>query len=273
MALGDLGYEGLGRSRATRTALVVVAAALAACGDTTGPEGQPPQLPDVESLTMDIDHFTQGGTPAQLAPQAVAGLNWAAAALSVGVANLAVVVHLAVPVATWKAATAQAPVLEDGVWHWRFSATEGGHTYAGDLAGYRDGDDRVFEMTIGSSALGLEEFLWYRGRAPIGGTTGRWEFYDPSAPSTVSGSIEWSHPENDVWILTFAAESGVDAGDELTYRTDAAERTVTFHDASADETVEVHWSGLTYEGWIVAPGYNGGVKACWDGTLANTPCG
>jgi hypothetical protein len=258
-----------------RGALVALVGLVAACDNPTTPTENAPELPPVETMTFDLDFFTQGAaasTPAGPAKQAGAGLNWGAGALTVGVANLSVVVHLAVPVATWRAAASHAPVFEGGAWHWTYSVSQGGQTVSSDLAGYRDGGDRVFEMEISSSALQLNDFLWYRGRAPIGGTNGTWEFFDPQAPSTVAGRIDWTHPAPDRWILTFRAVSGATAGDELEYETDGADRFVTFYDESEDRSYQVHWNALTNEGYILSPGYNGGAMACWDGTLQNTPC-
>ena len=259
-----------------RGAAFALLGALAACeSDPTAPAGTAPELPAVETMTFDFDFFDQGAavsTPAGMARQQGAGLNWGAGALTVGVANLSVVVHLFVPVATWRAAALHTPAFEDGAWHWRYSVTQGGQTFSSDLAGYQEGNDRVFEMEISSTALQLNDFLWYRGRAPIGGTSGRWEFFDPESPSTVTGRIDWTHPEADHRTLTFTAVAGPNVGDELAYDSDGADRFVTFFDQSENQTYEVHWNALTNEGYIVSPGYNGGAMACWDGALMDTPC-
>lgn len=252
---------------------VIAIGALSACADATGIEqGEPPELPPVESLTFDMAFFDGGGAPQAMARQAQPGLNWAAAALGVAAANLSVVVHLAVPVATWHAARLETPVLEDGRWHWRFDVAQGGQTYGGDLAGYGDGSDVVFEMRVSSSVLQLDDFLWYTGRAAIGGTGGEWVFHDPDDGGAVAGRIDWTHPDDDVWTLAFTAVTGDHAGDALVYAVDGSSRTVTFTDASEAETAEVGWDEETREGYVIAPGYNGGVKSCWDGTLANAPC-
>jgi hypothetical protein len=224
-------------------------------------------------MEMDLSFFAGGANPtAPRAPSAVAGVNWFAAAASVAVANLAVVIHTAIPLATWRAAVAQQPVLEDGRWHWRFTTQEGGETYAGDLTGYIEDGDLTAEMRISASALGLTDFLWYVGTAPVGGTTGTWEFYDPQSPSTVVGAIDWSHPGTLVWTVSFHAMAGPDAGDQLTYEVNGAARSVTFYDASAGTTVDIDWNAITHVGSIVAPNFNGGLKACWDAALANATC-
>lgn len=260
-------------------ALLALLGAVAACSDSTAPTDSPPELPPIETMSFDFDFFSQGAgiapatTPEAIASQSGAGQNWGAGALSVGLANLSVAVHLFVPVATWRAAASHPPVFEGGAWHWRYAVTQAQHSYSADLTGYRDGDDRVFEMEISSSALQLSDFLWYRGRAPIGGTRGTWEFFDPQAQSTVAGRIDWTHPEADRWVVTFRAESGETVGDELAYETDGTDRFVTFHDDSEDLTYQVYWNALSHEGYLISPAYNGGAKACWDGNLQNTPCG
>ena len=263
-------------SQYLRAGALVAIVGLAACSDPTAPEGSAPDLPPAETLTFDFDFFDRGATaapiPEGVARQSGAGLNWGAGALTVGLANLSVVVHLAVPVATWRAAASHAPVFNEGAWHWTYSVTEGQHSFSSDLTGYRDGNDRVFEMAISSSALQLDDFLWYRGRAPIGGTRGSWDFFDPQAPSTVSGRIDWTHPANDEWRLTFSARSGANVGDELEYETDGTDRLVAFFDESENREYEVYWNASTTEGYNVSPGFRGGAKACWDSALQDTPC-
>jgi hypothetical protein len=243
------------------------------CSDATTSGDTPPTLPPSESMEFDFSFFDDGASPAPArAPSAAAGVNWFAAAASVAAANLAVVIHTAIPLATWRAAAAQQPVFEDGQWHWRFTTQQGSDTYSGDLTGSIEDGDLIVEMRVSASALGLEDFLWYVGTAPVGGTTGTWEFYDPQSPSTVVGAIEWSHPGTLVWTVSFLALSGAGDGDELTYDVNGTSRAVSFSDASAGTTVDIEWDASTHAGSITAPNFNGGVKACWDTTLANTTC-
>lgn len=244
----------------------------AACSDATD-VGTPPVLPEAESMEFDLDFFASGpSSAAAAAPSRVAEANWFAAATSVAAANLAVVIHTAVPLITWRAARAQQPVFEDGQWHWRFTTQANAQTFSGDLTGYVEGGDLIAEMRISSTALGLTNFLWYVGTAPVGGTSGEWVFYDPQSPSTVVGMIEWSHPGTLVWTVSFIAMSGANVGDELTYTVNGAARSVSFTDASAATTALIEWNATTNTGSITAPNFNGGVKACWNATLANVTC-
>ena len=36
--------------------------------------------------------------------------------------------------------------------------------------------------------------------------------------------------------------------------------------------MEIEWDANTQAGSITAPGFNGGVTACWNTTLANATC-
>jgi hypothetical protein len=259
------------RRRHAVTSAILFGLALAGCSDGTD-VGTPPVLPPAESMEFDLSFFDSGPGPVAARAAGVAGVNWFAAAASVAVANLAVVIHTAIPVATWRAAVSQQPVYDDGQWHWRFVHHDGQHHFDGDLTAFIEGGDLIAEMRLTATSLGVEDFLWYVGTAPVGGTTGTWEFFDPQSPSTVAGMIVWSHPGTLVWTVSFVATSGPNVGDELTYDVNGAARSVSFTDASAGTTALIEWNATTNAGSITAPGFNGGAKACWDTTLANTTC-
>lgn len=253
--------------------LLFVAVALTACDDSTSPDGQPPELPGAESMSVDFDFFQSSGAAALAGPaqQTTPEANWLAAALSVTAANISVAVHTFVPRAIWAAALSQTPTLEDGQWHWRFDATHAQETFQSHVVGYEDDGDRVFEVRISSSAAQLDDFLLFTGTAPVGGTSGTWSFNDINGGGTVA-DVDWSHPETDQWILTFSALAGDGQGDVLEYDVDGSARSVSFEDASESTEVVVEWDATTNVGSIVAPNFNGGVRACWDTNLANTAC-
>jgi len=268
------GHGGQFRGRRGIGTLLLVPVLLSACKDSTEPDnGSPPDLPPVASMRVDLSVFAQpGGAPR--AESGMVGLNWSAAALRVGVANLAVSLVLAVPVATWAAAGSETPTVENGKWQWRFSAQDGGVAYGSHVTGYLDGDESVWEMRVTNSALGLDEFLWYDGRAALAGTSGYWSFHDPVGGSAEVGRIDWTHASDADWRLVFTNTNGAspDHGDILTYESSGTARNVTFIDVSTGQTTEVSWDSVTKAGWVIAPGYNGGAKACWDGALNDASC-
>lgn len=269
------GHGGQLRGRRRIGMLVLVPVLLSACKDSTGPDnGTPPELPPVASMRVDLSVFAQPGGAPRVAAGMV-GLNWTAAALRVGVANLGVSLVLAVPVATWAAAGSETPTVENGKWQWRFSAQEGGATYGSHVTGYLDGSESVWEMRVTNSALGLDEFLWYDGRAALSGESGHWSFHDPAAGSGAEvGRIDWTHASESEWrvVFTNTNNASADLGDLLTYESAGTARGVTFVNVSTGQTTEVHWDSVTKAGWLIAPAYNNGQKACWDGSLSDTTC-
>ena len=246
-----------------------------ACGPTEPEDlGDPPELPLEGSMIFDTETFpsANGLAGAAVAPQSASGSNHTAAAISVVGINLVVLAVTSVPRLTWAARASRQPTFEDGQWHWRGSTNILGVTYSGDLAGYTDQGDVVAEVRISSPEV--SDFLWYDGRAPIGGTSGQWRVYDAGQPGLqrMVSTIDWTHPTSDEWTLTFTALAGNNPGDELSYVVDGDARSVTWFDASEDMTYGVEWDAVTREGSITAAGYNGGATSCWDGDLQNVAC-
>jgi hypothetical protein len=263
--------------RSLRAALLV-GISLGACGDDPAePAGDPPHLPPLSSMQVETAMFedTEGST----APAAAAvGANFLTAAVSVTVARSATIVVMAIPVATFAAAASNTPVFEDGAFHWRYAVQESGQTFEADLSGQGQGTQSIWEMRITSSATTppLDDFLWYAGRAALSGEDGEWHVYDAQQPSsrTEMLDIDWAHPTEDAWTLTFTNVNPVAAtvGDRLEYEVDGDLRAVRYFDSSENEEIEVEWNAATRTGSIVAPNYNNGMRACWDADFENVPC-
>ena len=254
----------------------LMAAVLTGC-ESTGPEdtGDPPELPLQESMIFDTETFPSAApqaSPTTIARQVASGSHHTAAAIGVVGINIAVLVVTSIPRLTWAALASRQPTFEDGQWHWRGTTDILGITYSGDLTGYTGDGDVVAEVRITSPAV--SDFLWYDGRAPIGGTSGQWRVYDANQPTTQSllSTIDWAHPESDIWNLTFTSVGGANPGDNLTYTVDGDARTVSWFDASEDATYGITWDAVTGVGSITAAAYNGGMMSCWDGDLQNVTC-
>lgn len=272
----------LHRSTPLRLLALVTIAGLAACdADSTAPDdpGPPPELPPLTSMSGDFSFFgdpsaTQGA-PAPAAD--LSSLNFANAAVRVLAAQVVTVVGLAVPVAVFAAAANNTPTFEDdGRWHWRFTAVHGGHTYTAHLSGAVSGSEVVWDMRITSPTHvpPLDEFVWYEGRGRLDRSSGAWTFYDPSAPtsSTAVLRIEWHHasPTDHGWTAT--ALAGAAEGDDFTASVDGDHHLLTYRDASEQTFVEIYWNGADGTGYLIAPHYNGGVKACWDENQRDVAC-
>lgn len=248
------------------------------CGDDpAGSPGEPPPLPPAGSMRADMSLFDQATD--QTAPRRIpVGLHFLTAAAVVTVARVATVAVMAVPVATFAAASSNDPVFEDGAFHWRYAVQQGGQSFLADLSGRGDGTESVWEMRISATATDppLEDFLWYSGRASLTGEAGEWHVFDALDPmsGTEVLAIQWTHPDGDRWTLDFTnvEPGGAHLGDRLGYAVDGDVRTVRFLDASEDAETEIRWSAATGAGYIESPGYNGGVRSCWDATLQDSAC-
>lgn len=266
-------------------ALALVAALAVSCSDSAD-EPEVPPLPPLASMELDLALFDG---EAQASPEVTSVLdataatqqNFAAAALRVAVINGTVALVMAVPVATFAAAVSTSPVLgDDGRYHWVYTVQHGGQTFAADLAGFLDhgSQESVWEMRLSVSgpSVVVEDFLWYDGRAAFGHGSGRWRIYDPSRPSTHTEllRVDWTRASEQEATLVFnnVAPGAQGSGDRLTYETSGEERTITFLDQSEGTTLEIGWSAVTSEGYLIAPLHNNGEKACWDAQREDVPC-
>lgn len=206
-----------------------------------------------------------------------AGPHFNNAALRVFAAQVVTVVGLAVPVATFAAAANNTPTFEsDGLWHWQFSAVDGGETFVAHLSGSVQGSDVVWNMAITAPNLDppLEDFVWFGGRGRVDRTSGTWTFNDASMPASSAGllRIDWTHTSatNHGWEATTLGGDGV--GDVFTADVDGNDRMLVYFDASESTTVEIYWNAADGSGYLIAPGYNGGVQACWDSNQDDVAC-
>ena len=270
-------------SSVIRVLTVAILAGLVSCAeDPTSPNdpGSPPDLPPLTSMTGDFSLFGASGAR-QGAAQAAANLtalNFTNAAIRVVAAQVVTVVGLAVPVATFAAAANSTPTLEDDDrWHWRFTTVQGGHTYTAHLSGVVQGSDVDWDMRITSPTHvpPLEEFVWYGGRGRLDRSSGTWTFYDPAMLSASNAllRIDWTHTSLTEHGWDATALGGTADGDVFTASVDGNDRMITYSDASEQNFVEIYWNAADGSGYLIAPNYNGGVKACWDVNQQDVACG
>jgi hypothetical protein len=247
----------------------------------TDSKSQKPDLPPRSSMAVDLIAFNSVAGFSST-DQAAVGLNFVAARLAVGAINLAVLAHMSVPVLTFAAALSQEPTFkDDGKWHWIYSVSnETGQKFQADLAGWIDASAQVsrWEMRISTSGLGapLNNFLWYTGQAALKNDSGKWDIYDAAQPnsSVKIVHIDWDHPSATSATLKFTVVKPQvpENGDMLTYKAENSNRSVTYFDQSANSTLQIFWNATTNAGYLIAPNYNNGQKACWDEQLNDTTC-
>ncbi|MDZ7267889.1 MAG: hypothetical protein ONB48_10705 [candidate division KSB1 bacterium] len=259
-------------------ALVCTQVVLFSCGkNPTEADNPKPALPPTNSMSVDLSTF-QGNLP----KTGAIGRNFLTAQLTVATINLAVLVHMSVPVLTFAAAASQTPVLKDDAkWHWIYSVSQSGQQFQADLAGWIDEDARAvrWEMRITTNAGGLQlnRFLWYTGRAELNNVSGEWTIYDHTQPnaSVAVVNITWNYESAaSKGSLQFTVvKPGVpENGDTLTYTSNGSQRSVEYFDKSENTRLTIAWDAVTRAGYIIAPNYNNGQKACWDSQLNDTVC-
>jgi hypothetical protein len=229
-------------------------------------------------MQADLSFFESTGQAPSADQAGAIELNFLTAALAVSVAKAATVLTLAAPTAVFIAAASNDPVVEDDAYHWRYTVNHDANTFSADLSGRAQGTESLWEMRVSATGTNppLSNFLWYSGSAMLNGTSGDWHIFDAATPGQSNEllSIEWTHQSATQWTLTFTNENdaSLDLGDQLNYSVNGNIRSVSFLDASALTTATVQWDEVTHLGYIEAPNFNGGVRACWGATFENVTC-
>jgi len=236
-----------------------------------------PALPPASSMSVDLGAFQNN-----LPKAGAIGQNFITARLAVASINLAVLVHMSVPVLTFAAAASQTPVLQDDAkWHWIYTVSNNGQQFQADLAGWIDENAKAvrWEMRITTNAAGLalNRFLWYSGLAALDNRSGEWTIYDHTQPSASVAvvNITWDNDTaaNTASLQFSMVKPGVpENGDTLTYATAGTQRSVEYFDNSENTRLTIAWDAATRAGYIIAPNYKGGQKSCWDSQLNDIVC-
>lgn len=259
-------------------ALVCAHLALVSCEKNPTEANNPkPALPPASSMSVDLGTFQN-----HLPKAGALGQNFITARLAVAGINLAVLVHMSVPVLTFAAAASQTPVLQDDAkWHWIYTVSNNGQQFQADLAGWIDEDAKAvrWEMRITTNAggLALNRFLWYTGIAALDNGSGEWTIYDHTQPSAGVAvvNITWNNDTaaSKASLQFTVVKPGVpENGDTLTYSSEGSARSVVHFDSSASTTLTIAWDAVTRAGYIIAPNYKDGQKSCWDSQLNDVVC-
>jgi hypothetical protein len=246
------------------------------CGDSsTNPEDNPPEIPPIETMTMDVSFFAganlQSSTP-------TTKQNFLTAALVVTGFNVAVIAGLFVPTVATAAALSEDPVLgEDDRFHWTFFFEQVSPVISVDLSAQVNQAIVDWQMVVDRQVPPiLIDFLWYDGESRIDGTSGHWQFYsvENRVQPNPAVRIDWEFQSEDDRTLTFANNDQASAGlgDWLRYEVLADDFAVTFFNASDTTTTEIVWNQGNGAGSILAPNYNNGERACWDENHDDVGC-
>src|SRR5512140_3510589 len=117
-----------------------------------------PSLPPANSMTIDFSNFTAKKKAMDISNQGtntLTNVNWFLASTTAGFWNLILTINLVVPVAAFKAAVDNKPVLlSDKKWQWSYVANAVGATYNARLTGEIRTSDVKWEMYISKTGVG-----------------------------------------------------------------------------------------------------------------------
>lgn len=258
---------------------------ITACEDNPGlsteePPQNPPQIPSAQTMTVEMGEFEENNSQQKAEERAIvqsdnAFRNAAARAMLVkGVVDASLVV----PRVLLKAAdSTDAEFGEDGKWTWAFSKTAGDHSYEVRLvASEKEGDRVQWDFYVTNTEKDLNDQLFFSGVSTKDGHEGTWTYYNLNGEllDEPVSKVEWAvNGEDDVSLrLEVLSEQSEHTGDYLEYTFDGTIKHAVYFDASEETTAEIQWNVETKAGFLIAPNYNGGAKACWNSELQDTTC-
>jgi hypothetical protein len=281
-------------------ALLVLQGCSSENGTVAPVENEPPALPPLSSMKMDISFFDGAGVPDEAvragtfaaAPGALAAgvsrLNFLNAAVRVLYLDVVVYSALVDPVAAFALAVNSVPQRQpDGSWLWTYIVKEGAIEYGIFLYGLDLGDVVSWRMEVSSNdpRQPFDHFVWFDGEVERCGCSGYWQFYAPvEAVATAIGAaafgtsgeqlirIDWSHTGRmHQLILTVDRPGDPAEGSTLAFYESAEYCSIEFFDAEKGTNGVIRWNA-DGTGYIEWPDYNGGERGCWDGAQRDVDC-
>lgn len=248
---------------------------LASCGDNPASlsSEEPPQLPPIESMQVDFSTFE--GT--QTAKREVANTNFSQAALRALVMKTVVDLNLAIPRALLVAAEgSEAEFNDEGQWEWSYSHTAAENNYEVRLLASAEGSSGVhWEFFVTNSLLDIDNKLLFEGTSSNDGSQGTWTYFNVTGEGNEPVSeIEWSvNGEDEVSLrLEVVSDRYNNLGDFIEYSFDGTVKKAIYFNAGQEETTELQWNVETKAGYLIAPNYNNGERACWDENFEDVVC-
>ena len=243
-----------------------------ACRETGAPQfAGPPPLPLLESMVPELSLFST--------THAGSGTHYDGAATAVAAAVASTTSMMPLSTALYDGADETDPERQSDGYHWTYLVSQGGLTYDADLKGRARGIvDAVWEMRVTSTSAvpPLSDFLLFSGRSQLDTAKGEWKVFKSSTPTTPTAILDlfWFKEGTNSWRVVFKnIETGAaDVDDYLEFQSATDLRRVIYYDKSLDVQSIIEWNTSTNAGYIDSPGYNGGVKACWNSTFQNTTC-
>ncbi|MDZ7682173.1 MAG: hypothetical protein U5J63_10815 [Fodinibius sp.] len=222
-------------------------------------------------MEMDFSTFNNQKVDQQKAKSAQ---NFSRAAFTALVMKGIVELNLAIPRALLTAANnSDAELNGDGDWEWNFTKTARDTSFEVRLRASRTSQDSVYwAFNVTNPSLDLDNQLFFDGTTNADGTEGRWAYYNWKNTATQQqvSRVNWTVNAEDNLQLTLEVTSDRNGnqGDYIDYTFEDSLKTVIYYDNSEDEQTEIQFNVNSKAGYIIAPDFNSGNKACWDGEPA-----
>lgn len=255
---------------------------LGACSETDSVFSPPtptevaPQLPNTETMKMDLSAFDEEATSDGEASNEEFS-NFNNAVFQAYLLEVVVNWNLGLPSKIFDAAAnTQATLNGQGKWVWSYSTRANSDRYEVRLLGDREDANTIsWQCYVTSTELGIENFLLFEGNSNNDGTQGTWYHYDIVTLDDENRATinEWSKQGDDLTLNIEVLPDGNEfSGDIIEFATDGTVNDAYFYNANLDTTTELQWNNETLVGYLITSNYNNGEKACWDSTLKNGTC-
>ena len=243
-----------------------------------------PVIPPFETMVIDFGEMTASSAKSETVEgqtEILTKTNWAYSAISVGFWNVMIGTTLAVPVASFHAASNKMPVqLDDHTWQWSYSVDGFTSQYTARLVGEIQTNRIKWEMYVSKTGVNpFDEFLWFEGTSNTDGKSGQWILYlSPEFQEEVI-QIDWKKEGNDVGEVkyTYVRELNNDRmpddykGSYLIYglQDQVFDAFVSIHvyQSQSDNFTDsfIEWSHSDFSGRVKALAYFGDNDwHCWD---------
>lgn len=267
-------------ARSKRFGLMLVLTAfcigISACDNGT-PDAPGDVAPTViSSSAFDFDNESFASTTAAGAR----GAHHTRAYATVLLVNLAVGVHLVLPLAATNSAGQDTPHVEDGTWIWENSLTVGSSVVDVRLEAVASGSTVNWEMFISSDNVAgqaYDNFSLYTAETQIGGETGFWSlFYNIEGQGrtrVLDADYERDETQHRLTFSIPDTNPNEEAhGASVYYIADGNAREFDYQEPTPSQNHFIEWNAATKAGSITAWNYNSGLRACWDENLDNVEC-
>ena len=247
-------------------------------------DNEPPVVPSVATIKADLSEFSnpvpESDTKATIYFNLVANM---IQPFQVFMNNT-----LAVPTHAFELAIQHEPIeIDEDMWQWTSSYTEGANTYNSRLIGIESKDQVHWEMYISCDGpIGFNEYLWFSGHSAKDGKFGHWEFnLMPNSDYLVMTS-DWTTlngEEVNYAKFAFVANAPLNNGEVTAIQNSYIELTGGKLDPSYPQRVVIHHDFLsswfdfiveyntsTHIGRVQCESYFGATNwFYWDATHAN----